>query len=1533
MDVDRFLAILSDGRVPLDGVSLALVGYQLSDADIRTRLDRLGLNVQAVTTDLHVAAKWRNSPAEHQLIVALAMGRHPGVSTLAHFPVATARDLARDLLSWAQAPEAKLAATQRQKDLLEALSQSRDLEPLVSLSGIAAFLSAWSEGEDELDAPRRALPRLGLLPDRNLFTLKRSLAERLTSNFALARRLTSMPGSQLDAIRRRSRKDANATRRAGKLDLLSRVDVLRRVGDANAFGAIEYEDAMDLVRPPPEPDAPPPSTDAPPGDPGEPITRNRDPRGVSHDGGGALIDGDQDRLNAITDAVSAAIGEAIEQEQEAATGSYEIAGEETGFELPIDRSFLTWVRAFCSDDVTGGWYRTDAGSLEEALEDYRQADPILFKPIEASIAHEDSHYSLHELLNQMQSALLRQGEAGFDGVALWAEIVTLRTRVLQSLDLLIQQPLLAVAGRPVLLAEIKALVGAWERFYSKLSASHEAMMEIDPAWTRALLEAVAAIDVVQIETRLDAERRAWKAILLPTHPLHLWRYERMAHLASGLKLTGNDRQAVLAVLERPEHFLGVLYLSSFPEGRGGNRPLPVARDYRGLAVFENFKNAYSGLDGVEALQKCLRQFALIYANHTRPMRLALLNPPEASRLLAGLLDVLKPPRGADVVLSVDIYATPDHRARLQDARRFSTADRDLIEDHIRSGRLRLRVHDELLPLEERLATFKTSPVHILAVFDEASTEMRRAPGGANLLPMSPFALRRRIEFRGIAKRVELQLSLEESVFRSFYDMISKLEGKQTGRTPQAFADAERMKGHIEVALTGDQPGAFWFFFADRAVPSAAGIHAARILERTGRQRRAVCYDASYDRLAYLLRAPLESFNLRFPIDELGRLLEEGVSLVGDGLIDLLKPDGQPDVARVRGLAGALIAARDYRRRHPDSLLVSVDGELARLWLRLTPRGERCDLIGLRADGDQLILETIEVKTSGASEPLISNDEIDKARQQILKTLDAVKSGLQEDSEAPDRAPLAAPRQEMLKEVFVAGCQSVTAGPNDRERWADWLKALFVEEGAGMVAQLRGLVYAVELTNNSPTIDTTAEHGGYDVMVRRLRETRIQDLISPRPPTGGNGGGGAEAPGQPETPGGANDIVADAVIAREPSARATPRPVAETVQQHARTAASEADRFGIRFPVGESLGAAAPQTFYLNPSNTKLNQLNIGIVGDLGTGKTQLTKALIYQLTRAVDANRGQRPKVLIFDYKRDYTKEDFVTAVGARVVKPYRIPLNIFDLGQPGEASMPAKLGRVKFLNDVLHRIWGGIGMKQRNQLKQAVLQAYENVWGGWPTLDNVFLQYQAIVGDKIDAPYSILSDLTDLEIFVPTAGDAQPFDRFFDGVVVIDLAELGVGEKERNMVVAMFLNLYFEYMQRLEKRPYEGTNPQLRFVDSMLLVDEADNIMKFNFDVLRQILLQGREFGVGVILASQYLSHFRTKETDYTEPLLSWFVHKVPNVSTRELEAIGLSQVSAATVDRVKALDVHHCLFKTLDVPGRFIRGLPFYEVAKDNL
>ncbi len=90
----------------------------------------------------------------------------------------------------------------------------------------------------------------------------------------------------------------------------------------------------------------------------------------------------------------------------------------------------------------------------------------------------------------------------------------------------------------------------------------------------------------------------------------------------------------------------------------------------------------------------------------------------------------------------------------------------------------------------------------------------------------------------------------------------------------------------------------------------------------------------------------------------------------------------------------------------------------------------------------------------------------------------------------------------------------------------------------------------------------------------------------------------------------------------------------------------------------------------------------------------------------------------------------------------------------------------------------------------------------------------------------------------------------------------------------------------------------------------------------------RGKIEGAGVILASQYLRHFKTSGTDYREPLLTWFIHKVPNVTPAELGALGFTSELGELSERVKSLQNHHCLYKSIDITGEVIRGLPFYEL-----
>ena len=76
---------------------------------------------------------------------------------------------------------------------------------------------------------------------------------------------------------------------------------------------------------------------------------------------------------------------------------------------------------------------------------------------------------------------------------------------------------------------------------------------------------------------------------------------------------------------------------------------------------------------------------------------------------------------------------------------------------------------------------------------------------------------------------------------------------------------------------------------------------------------------------------------------------------------------------------------------------------------------------------------------------------------------------------------------------------------------------------------------------------------------------------------------------------------------------------------------------------------------------------------------------------------------------------------------------------------------------------------------------------------------------------------------------------------MVIALDALGQDDHSKNMLIAVMLNMFYENMLKTPKRPFVGKDPQLRAIDSYLLVDEADNIVRYVFDVLRKLLLQGR--------------------------------------------------------------------------------------------
>jgi DNA phosphorothioation-dependent restriction protein DptH len=347
-----------------------------------------------------------------------------------------------------------------------------------------------------------------------------------------------------------------------------------------------------------------------------------------------------------------------------------------------------------------------------------------------------------------------------------------------------------------------------------------------------------------------------------------------------------------------------------------------------------------------------------------------------------------------------------------------------------------------------------------------------------------------------------------------------------------------------------------------------------------------------------------------------------------------------------------------------------------------------------------------------------------------------------------------------------------------------------------------------------------------------------------------------------------------------------------------------------------------------PGNTELTQMNMGVVGDLGTGKTQFLRSLVTQIRLSAEKTQSTAVNFLVFDYKKDYRDASFLEAVNGRVLSPDDgIPLNVLAL--TGEYSKKKAYKRAMAFCDILDKIYGSVGPVQKSHLTETIVGLFENhPQKRAPTLSKVSSAYKEKAG-KDDSITAILNKFVLSGVFVEDQSKLESLDSLMhDRVTVVSLNELGADSDTKNALVVLMLDLYYEYMLSSTKWPFIGNNPQIRTLNSFLLVDEATNIMQYDFPVLKNLLLEGREWGFGVILASQYLSHFKTSNNNYGEPLKTWVIHKVPSVKLKELVELGLSEPDDQTVQQIAKLKVHEIMYDSLGLPSQKFKGLPFYQL-----
>lgn len=374
---------------------------------------------------------------------------------------------------------------------------------------------------------------------------------------------------------------------------------------------------------------------------------------------------------------------------------------------------------------------------------------------------------------------------------------------------------------------------------------------------------------------------------------------------------------------------------------------------------------------------------------------------------------------------------------------------------------------------------------------------------------------------------------------------------------------------------------------------------------------------------------------------------------------------------------------------------------------------------------------------------------------------------------------------------------------------------------------------------------------------------------------------------------------------------------------------------IKIQVGHSLSGHREVVY--EPNNTKMvSHPNMGIIGTMGTGKTQFARSVIAQFSKESIHNVGGKPVgMLVFDYKGDYKDKEFLDAVDGTCYK-FNYPFNPLKLVVNDEVegmNLPAITA--DRIADSFAKAYG-LGLKQQSNIKQVIIDTYKDAGitkepSSWekpvPTMEQVIEKYFDTY-DANDKAFALFDKLRDYTIFTTDNSNCVSLFEWLNSVRVIDLTLYP--DDTKKVIVSLILDLFYAEMRQLGGSKQENGFRELR---AMIMVDEAHQFLKKDFNSFRSIISEGRMFGVGMILSTQNVSDFKTSKEDYSQFILSWVIHHVNSISKAELANIFGS--NNPNIDRYMDFINKAKLFESVCKIGSRVEGirdLPFFELIKDD-
>jgi hypothetical protein len=1442
-----------------------------------------GFDGDTFSAEVEQAERWRNERDLHALIVVIAHGDEAKLSSLEDFSTITSREL-KDILV-----RRALGAQAGQNEVQSRWWRMLGTDDSVGLAPLIDYFTALDgkTGADYLDAASREIHHLGLLPDHEFFNDPREsvVKRRLEQNRDLSTRLQMLNSQDRRRITDMLAEETDPETRKALQEALSQLDRTRMEG--GSAKAISFQAADRLIRARKKP---------------KPNGSKRPPtEKMSKVAAEALVDEDRaEDVAVIVEHLKTQLNQLDEGKLRPETIRLRLPDGTTEAVTTARLDLLNLMSKVLGEDSYGALVDMEAADLESALRRFDVEQHLV-----ARWSGERISEFLHHIKDHDAGALLNERFAAY---------VAARQQVLPLMMTLAVEPL-AVAAHPPTRALLLALIDAYENLSRALRDTYDQLFNSFGQDANEILGHLLLLETVVLRL---GERTY--AIAAPTHPLYLWHYARYAEIVDAQRgrLDERDRELVAQSAEKLPFFLTSLFVPS--TATSTETVLMFLSRIGPLPYFGRESEGGVSDDGIESITSLVEAQLALEPHSQRGYRLALIDPPDAGVYLSMLANLADDGKLAGAHLTVYRHPRPKVgvELRLDEAEedRIARIFRAIAPHRLFTFEVRDLPRQELGPPSDELH-------HLIVTFDQSQGQMN--PARPALHPIQPLAVPRRIAYREIHKTVELEPA-SGGPFEDYDNLVRRLAPAGTSYW------AVHQQGKLREALHGIASRIPWTAVADRQVDRDLRIGEVRIMTASDGERDVAAFGRSTVAFRRPLRAVVQEYNAWISNEDLDGLLQQLSELLDAGILNL-RPDasGKTNFNRIKGLLGTLIAARWFRTTGDEAtrLLISLDGSEARRWLHLSDDPLRADLVGFTWTNDHCTVSVIEVKAlqaKGVEYKVDNGIATGPAVEQMLSTRRLLEQVFA--SERDDELITTPARREILREHLYRELTKGIYTAEQRKVWADRLQRLL---DGGVTADLRCHLIDVRLgvdTSSLKDMKAVAHEGdlAVPVEVTELNERQIEVLIPSEPPEDDGTGEPGEEPEPPD--GGGLEPEPEPGGPEPPSTGAHPDesgPAAEPEQEAPAAAATppgsgpDRPRALLGTAPGE-YGKAREIWFDPGQPENRLPNPHLMITGETGSGKTQATKAILNDL-------RPFNVPALILDFKDDYSDPDYAEAEGFTVYDPNEqsLPFN------PLAPAVDPRSGRVNpthhlhQLTDIIKRIYR-LGDQQAYRLREAMKAVYEEAGvparsfvpeagQSYPPFEAV--QDQLVQDKENQALLGRMSPIFDLELF-SSGAEVTEFANVVERSTVIRLAQLP-GDEVKNSVSEFFLMALYDYLIR---------QPQSHRLSRLAVLDEAWRLVESPF--LEPLMREGRAFGLGVLIASQFPTDLPTAVAGSTATKLYFSQTNVEQV--RDIQRTILGKTSGADADHLasimRGLPPLTCVLYSKQFP-RFVRVTinPYFE------